>query len=407
VTIGAALGLTALGLAFGAAAIRSRSPFWALTSLALFGAVGYRIVRFGLDSTQLVTNLDRLLGLIGLLLLAALVTVTMGLPKSIEHRLIYGSGFRIASFERALWEARRPFVEAAANWDASMEEKSHWRATLGVDPPSDAWASLADRVAAADEVWAAQASTGDGLVRSDLVTTDLISEWEALRERYLGDVAMRGRRLSRLGGIGYVVSVSLLLAGSFNVTNGLFSGPPSGRAASVPATPTGRTVLFAPLGAFPAADLQDLAAFYAERYDLQVEILSPAAIPRAARDVARDQLVAEALIEGIRAAYSEARDPSRVVIGVTNQGLHIRGRPDWDWAFGMATEGHLAVLSTARMGPEPGPFGHQLETARLRKMITKYIGILYFDLPLSSDPRSVLYRNILGVPDLDAMGEDY
>jgi hypothetical protein len=72
----------------------------------------------------------------------------------------------------------------------------------------------------------------------------------------------------------------------------------------------------------------------------------------------------------------------------------------------MATEGHLAVLSTARMGPEPGPFGHQLETARLRKMVTKYIGVMYFGLPQSSDPRSVLYGNILGVPDLDAMGED-
>jgi len=407
VTIGAALGLIALGLAFGAAAIRSRSAFWALISLALFVAVGYRIVQFGLDSTQLVANLDRLLGLIGLLLLAALVTATMGLPKSIENRLNYGPALGIVSFERALWEARRPFVEAAVNWDPSMEEKSRWRATLGVDPPSDAWASLADRVAAADEVWAAQASAGDGLVRSDLVATDLISEWEALRQRYLGDVAMRGRRLSRLGRIGFVVSVSLLLAGSLNVTNGLFSGPPSGRAASVPATPTGRTVQFAPLGAFPAADLQDLAAFYAERYDVQVEILSPAAIPRAARDADRDQLVVEALIEGLRAAYPEADDDSRVVIGFTSEDVHIRGMPDWDWAFGMATEGHLAALSTARMGPEPGPFGHQLETARLRKMVTKYIGILYFDLPLSSDPRSVLYNNILGVPDLDAMSEDF
>jgi hypothetical protein len=130
VTIGAALGFLALGLAFGAAAARSRSPFSALISLALFGAVGYRIVQFGLDSTQLVTSLDRLLGLIGLLLLAALVTVTMGLPKSIENRLIYGPAFRIVSFERALWEARRPFLEAAATWDASMAEKARWRATL-------------------------------------------------------------------------------------------------------------------------------------------------------------------------------------------------------------------------------------------------------------------------------------
>jgi hypothetical protein len=155
------------------------------------------------------------------------------------------------------------------------------------------------------------------------------------------------------------------------------------------------------------AEVEDLAAFYAERYDLKVEILPPVALPRAAFDPARDQLVAEELIEGLRVGYPDADDPSRVVIGLTSRDFHIRGKPDWNWAFGLATEGHLAVLSTARMGPEPGPFGQQLESARLRKMVTKYIGFLYFNLPLSSDPRSVLYRNILGVPDLDGMGEDF
>jgi hypothetical protein len=32
---------------------------------------------------------------------------------------------------------------------------------------------------------------------------------------------------------------------------------------------------------------------------------------------------------------------------------------------------------------------------------------MYFGLPQSGDPRSVLYGNILGVADLDAMGEDF
>jgi hypothetical protein len=59
------------------------------------------------------------------------------------------------------------------------------------------------------------------------------------------------------------------------------------------------------------------------------------------------------------------------------------------------------------MGAWPGPFGDLLESARLRKMATRDIGDLYFGLPLSSDRHSVLYRSILGVPDLDAIGEDY
>jgi hypothetical protein len=45
--------------------------------------------------------------------------------------------------------------------------------------------------------------------------------------------------------------------------------------------------------------------------------------------------------------------------------------------------------------------------ARLQKMITKDIGILFFQLPESADPRSVLYNNILGPDDLDRMTEEF
>jgi hypothetical protein len=87
VTIDSAVGLAVLGLAFGAAAIRSRDPFWALLSITFLGVVGYRVIGFGVDATQLVANTDQLLALIGLLLMAATVAVTMGLPKSLQDRL--------------------------------------------------------------------------------------------------------------------------------------------------------------------------------------------------------------------------------------------------------------------------------------------------------------------------------
>jgi hypothetical protein len=45
--------------------------------------------------------------------------------------------------------------------------------------------------------------------------------------------------------------------------------------------------------------------------------------------------------------------------------------------------------------------------ARLRKMVTKNIGILYYRLPQSNDPRSVLYKNVGGVSELDNMGEEF
>jgi len=43
--------------------------------------------------------------------------------------------------------------------------------------------------------------------------------------------------------------------------------------------------------------------------------------------------------------------------------------------------------------------------ARLRKMVGKNIGIMYFGLGTSADPVSMLYANIGGPQELDAMSE--
>jgi predicted Zn-dependent protease len=95
------------------------------------------------------------------------------------------------------------------------------------------------------------------------------------------------------------------------------------------------------------------------------------------------------------------------VIAVTSEDLYVRSRPDWGWAFGLRDDGHLAVVSTARMEAAPGLVGDRLEDTRLRKMVTKDIGVLFFGLDQSPDPTSVLFNNILSVDDLDAMGEDF
>jgi hypothetical protein len=44
---------------------------------------------------------------------------------------------------------------------------------------------------------------------------------------------------------------------------------------------------------------------------------------------------------------------------------------------------------------------------RLRKIVTKDIGILYYGLPQSQSPKSVLYSQIMGIEELDAVGEDF
>lgn len=44
---------------------------------------------------------------------------------------------------------------------------------------------------------------------------------------------------------------------------------------------------------------------------------------------------------------------------------------------------------------------------RLRKAVTKDLGILYYGLPLSKNPTSVLYDRIMGIDDLDAVAEEF
>jgi hypothetical protein len=48
-----------------------------------------------------------------------------------------------------------------------------------------------------------------------------------------------------------------------------------------------------------------------------------------------------------------------------------------------------------------------LAATRLRKIVTKDIGILYFGLPQSTDPKSVLYNGIMGIEELDNVGEEF
>jgi hypothetical protein len=78
-----------------------------------------------------------------------------------------------------------------------------------------------------------------------------------------------------------------LVIGFAGVPTGLASRAPEGRATNVPVHPPGRSVYLAPLGGISAAELQDLADFYAVRYDLDVGILPPAPIPAGLDDPAR------------------------------------------------------------------------------------------------------------------------
>ena len=174
--------------------------------------------------------------------------------------------------------------------------------------------------------------------------------------------------------------------------------------------PRGGPIYFVPLGAPDPPSLDSLAAYLEQRYQLRLVKLAGLPLDESVVDNHRRQLVAEALIALMRRAYPrEAEDGSAVLVGITAHDLYIAGHAKWRWAFSYRTDERFAVVSTARMddaawGGAPDP--QRLEV-RLRKMVTKNLGMLYFGLDQSSDRRSVMFGPILGLGDLDSIGEDF
>ena len=48
-----------------------------------------------------------------------------------------------------------------------------------------------------------------------------------------------------------------------------------------------------------------------------------------------------------------------------------------------------------------------LTESRMRKMLLKNIGILYYHMPLNHDPKSLLFEDVDEVDDLDKMSDDF
>lgn len=166
---------------------------------------------------------------------------------------------------------------------------------------------------------------------------------------------------------------------------------------------------FVPLGDFPAATVKKLVSFYRREYGLQIQVLPNVQLPQTAINPARQQLIAEQAIEIMKQANPHLKnDREAILIGLTTADMYI-AKYDWQFSFSWREQGRYAVVSSGRMTwpVVKKPASEKLILTRLRKMVTKNVGILYYHLPQSDNPRSVLYRRVGGIRDLDYMGEDF
>ena len=167
-------------------------------------------------------------------------------------------------------------------------------------------------------------------------------------------------------------------------------------------------VYFVPLGVFPDSLVWELVSHYKKKLDLEIQVLPVVDLRESVFDSRRRQLIAEELIELIeRENRQVSSDRSVVLIGLTSKDMYVK-KYSWRFAFGYRSGGRFAVISTARMDPVNlgDPVNDDLMRTRLRKMVTKEIAILYYGMQQTSDPNSVLYNKILGIEELDRIGED-
>jgi predicted Zn-dependent protease len=178
------------------------------------------------------------------------------------------------------------------------------------------------------------------------------------------------------------------------------------------AQPSNLDLYFVAIGKGAPEMVEHLVSHFATKFSIPIKTLTPLASDRLAYDERRSQMVADKLIQAVRYRYPTlAKNPRTRVIAVTAHDMYMEGmRDQWQFVFSLrGDDEHFAVVSYARM--DPARLGDRpdegLLRARLRKMITKNIGVIYFGLPASVNPRSALFRNILGVDDLDRMTEEF
>jgi len=169
------------------------------------------------------------------------------------------------------------------------------------------------------------------------------------------------------------------------------------------------TIYLVPIGSFSSPPLIELIAYYRQIYGVVMDVLAPVPVEAVAIDRGRRQLIAEEAVELVKQFYPDlAGDPSALFLGLTDHDMYIRGK-NWRFAFAYRTQGRFAVVSTFRMNPVTfnRPPDMKLLRTRLRKMITKQLGLYYFGLPQRSDRHSALFGPIMGLDDLDSVDEEF
>lgn len=169
------------------------------------------------------------------------------------------------------------------------------------------------------------------------------------------------------------------------------------------------TIHLVPIGDFPRATADRLAAAIAKRFGLAVRIEPRVSLTRQMIDYARRQVPAQEIFDVLEPKRTRLlKDARGVIIGLTTYDMYIRGI-DWTFAFAAREPPALAAVSAWRM--DETNYGRRADDdllfARLEKMVAKNIGALYLGLKESDDPASGMFGAVRSLEDLDRIGAKF
>ena len=166
-------------------------------------------------------------------------------------------------------------------------------------------------------------------------------------------------------------------------------------------------VFLVPLDGMRAAALPQVAR-QVEKIGVSATVLPRLRSEDGSLNDEREQLEGDALIQQLWRTYP-TQNPRTVIIGVTNGDLYWAGAGDDRFSFGVVADRRYAVVSIARM--DPSNYGDspddRLVEERLRKMVIRYVGSLYFGLERTSNDQSVMRSSIRALSDLDKMSDEF
>jgi len=161
-----------------------------------------------------------------------------------------------------------------------------------------------------------------------------------------------------------------------------------------------------PTSAAAAERLPDLQRYFHDALHLDLQVLPIFTPGPSGWDGVRRQRSADDLVQQI-IEHEESRlhQGRTLVIAVTDEDLYNGSS---DWSYGRWSAAKVAVVSYVRM--DPRSYGLESNPAllavRLRRVVARYLGKLYYELPWATDASSPLYSELGSIEGIDRISDD-